>query len=190
MGIASSDRLGPGSQVDCCTPRTMAMEGQALMQRLPEALQQFRQERLQSLRPPQEFFDVQRVSKPADMGVATQRIKYNVNYFSGNYILLFLLLAVYSLLTNPLLLIAIAFLIGGYIGINRFILEPVQFGSTTVEPKHLYMVLLIVGIPILWIAAPIASLFWLVGSSSVLILSHAALVEPGVESEYGTVQGV
>ncbi|TKA52185.1 hypothetical protein B0A53_05029 [Rhodotorula sp. CCFEE 5036] len=182
------------------------MEGQALMQRLPEALQQFR-ERLQSLRPPQEFFDVQkslsilastpitsqgemRVSKPADMGVATQRIKYNVNYFSGNYILLFLLLAVYSLLTNPLLLIAIAFLIGGYIGINRFIPEPVQFGSTTVEPKHLYMVLLIVGIPILWIAAPIASFFWLVGSSSVLILSHAALVEPGVESEYGTVQGV
>lgn len=78
----------------------------------------------------------------------------------------------------------------GYIGINRFIPEPVQFGSTTIEPKHLYMVLLIVGIPILWIAAPIASFFWLVGSSSVLILSHAALVEPGVESEYGTVQGV
>lgn len=75
-------------------------------------------------------------------------------------------------------------------GINRFIPEPVQFGSTTIEPKHLYMVLLIVGIPILWLAAPIAAFFWLVGSSSVLILSHAALVEPGVESEYGTVQGV
>lgn len=148
-----------------------------------------------------------------------------------------LLLAVYSLLTNPLLLIALAFLIGvrpavlvslkgplppqllpletvlsstwltplslsllpsplfltgvqGYVGINRFIPEPVQFGSTTVEPKHLYMLLFIVGIPILWISAPIASFFWLVGSSSVLILGHAALLEPGVESEYGTVQGV
>uniref|UniRef100_A0A0K3CCQ9 PRA1 family protein n=1 Tax=Rhodotorula toruloides TaxID=5286 RepID=A0A0K3CCQ9_RHOTO len=148
------------------------MEAQQLMQRLPETLNQFR-ERLQTLRPPQEFFNVQRVSKPADMGVQ-----------------LILLLAVYSLLTNPLLLIALAFLIGGYIGINRFIPEPVQFGSTTIEPRHLYMVLLIVGIPILWISAPIASFFWLVGSSSVLILGHAALVEPGVESEYGTVQGV
>ncbi|GAA5856867.1 hypothetical protein JCM3775_000729 [Rhodotorula graminis] len=165
------------------------MEPQALMQRLPDAVQQFR-ERLQSLRPPQEFFDMQRVSRPADMSVATGRVKYNVNYFSGNYILLILLLAVYSLLTNPLLLIALAFLIGGYVGINRFIPEPVQFGSTTVEPKHLYMLLFIVGIPILWISAPIASFFWLVGSSSVLILGHAALLEPGVESEYGTVQGV
>ncbi|GJN90965.1 hypothetical protein Rhopal_003979-T1 [Rhodotorula paludigena] len=165
------------------------MDTQSLAQRLPEAVTQFR-ERLQSLRPPNEFFDMQRVSKPADLNAATQRIKYNVNYFSGNYILLILLLAVYSLLTNPLLLIALAFLIGGYIGINKFIPEPVQFGSTTIEPRHLYMVLLIVGIPILWLSAPLSAFFWLVGSSSVLILGHAAIVEPGVESEYGQVQGV
>ncbi|GAA6010027.1 Yip3p [Rhodotorula paludigena] len=165
------------------------MDTQSLAQRLPEAVTQFR-ERLQSLRPPNEFFDMQRVSKPADLNAATQRIKYNVNYFSGNYILLILLLAVYSLLTNPLLLIALAFLIGGYIGINKFIPEPVQFGSTTIEPRHLYMVLLIVGIPILWLSAPLSAFFWLVGSSSVLILGHAAVVEPGVESEYGQVQGV
>lgn len=52
------------------------------------------------------------------------------------------------------------------------------------------MVLLIVGIPILWLSAPLSAFFWLVGSSSVLILGHAAIVEPGVESEYGQVQGV
>ncbi|BGP16743.1 hypothetical protein JCM10213_006510 [Rhodosporidiobolus nylandii] len=165
------------------------MEGQSLMERIPGQLQEFRT-RLQSLRPPQEFFDMQRISRPADMGVATSRIKYNVNYFSGNYIFLVLLLAVYSLLTNPLLLIAMAFLIGGFIGIQRFIPEPVQFGSTVVEPKHLYTTLLVIGLPILWFAAPLAAFFWLVGSSSVLILGHAALLEPGVESEYGSVQTV
>ncbi|GAA6018765.1 hypothetical protein JCM10207_005572 [Rhodosporidiobolus poonsookiae] len=165
------------------------MESASLMERLPHQLQEFRT-RMQTLRPPQEFFDVQRVSKPADMGVASSRIRYNLNYYSGNYICLVLLLAVYSLLTNPLLLIALAFLIGGFIGINRFIPEPVQFGSTTVEPRHLYMVLLIVGLPILWFAAPIATFFFLVGSSVVLIGTHAVLLEPGVESEYGQVQGV
>ncbi|GAA5844625.1 hypothetical protein JCM11251_002127 [Rhodosporidiobolus azoricus] len=143
------------------------------------------QTRLQTLRPPQE-----RVSRPADMGVATSRIKYNTNYFSGNYIFLVLLLAVYSLLTNPLLLIALAFLIGGFIGINRFFPEPIQLGSTVIEPKHLYGTLLVIGLPILWFAAPIATFFWLVGSSAVLILGHAALLEPGVESEYGNVQTV
>ncbi|GAA5857883.1 hypothetical protein JCM8547_006016 [Rhodosporidiobolus lusitaniae] len=166
------------------------MEGQSLMERLPTQLQEFRQTRLQTLRPPQEFFDVQRVARPADMSVATSRIKYNVNYFSGNYIFLVLLLAVYSLLTNPLLLIAIGFLVGGFIGIQKFFPEPFQVGSTTVEPKHLYSTLLVIGLPILWFAAPIATFFWLVGSSAVLILGHAALLEPGVESEYGSVQTV
>ncbi|GAA6032286.1 hypothetical protein JCM8097_008099 [Rhodosporidiobolus ruineniae] len=166
------------------------MESQSLMERLPAQLQDFRQTRLQTLRPPQEFFDVQRVSRPADMGVATSRIKYNVNYYSGNYIFLVLLLAVYSLLTNPLLLIALAFLIGGFIGINKFFPEPIQLGSTVIEPKHLYGTLFVIGLPILWFAAPIATFFWLVGSSSVLILAHAALLEPGPESEYGSVQTV
>ncbi|GAA5973792.1 hypothetical protein JCM11641_003160 [Rhodosporidiobolus odoratus] len=165
------------------------MEGQSLMERIPGQLENFRT-RMQTLRPPQEFFDMQRVSRPADMGVATSRIKYNVNYFSGNYIFLVLLLAVYSLLTNPLLLIAMAFLVGGFVGIQRFIPEPVQFGNTTVEPKHMYYGLFGIGLPILWFAAPLAAFFWLVGSSSVLILGHAAILEPGVESEYSSVQTV
>jgi len=34
----------------------------------------------------------------------------------------------------------------------------------------------------LWFAAPLSTFFWLVGSSMVLILGHASLMEPGVES--------
>ncbi|GAA5925304.1 hypothetical protein JCM1841_001927 [Sporobolomyces salmonicolor] len=165
------------------------MDAQALMQRLPERLEQFR-ERLQTLRPPQEFFDMQRVSRPVDMTVATQRVTYNTKYFAGNYLLLVSLLAVYSLLTNPLLLIALAFLVGGFAAINKFITQDVEFGSTVVTQKHLYSGLFVIGLPILWFAAPIATFFWLVGSSAVLILGHAALLEPGVESEYGSVQTV
>ncbi|KDE03883.1 hypothetical protein, variant [Microbotryum lychnidis-dioicae p1A1 Lamole] len=171
-------------------PQKLAsMEPQALINRLPDAIQQFR-ERLSMLRPPQEFFDISRVNRPADMGVASQRISYNTKHFSGNYIVLILLLAIYSLLTNPLLLIAIGFLAGGFIGITRFITEPVEIAGTVITPKTCYTALLIIGIPILWIAAPIATFFWLVGSSSVLILAHAAIMEPGVESEYGSVQTV
>lgn len=55
---------------------------------------------------------MQRISRPSDVGVATARINYNTRFFSGNYIAIFLMLALYSLLTNPLLLIAIGFLGG------------------------------------------------------------------------------
>jgi len=133
---------------------------------------------------------MQRVSRPADLNVATQRITYNTRFFSGNYIVIILILAIYSLLTNPLLLIAIGFLVGGFAAINRFIPEPVAFGDTIVTQKTLYTALFCIGLPILWFAAPIATFFWLVGSSSVLIVGHAALMEPGVESEYGSVQTV
>ena len=42
----------------------------------------------------------------------------------------------------------------------------------------------------MWFASPVSTFFWLVGSSSILILGHASLMEPGVESEYAGVEGV
>jgi hypothetical protein len=40
----------------------------------------------------------------------------------------------------------------------------------------------------LWIASPFALIFWLFGSSAILVLGHAAFTEPPVSSEY-TVSG-
>lgn len=94
------------------------------------------------------------------------------------------------MLTNPLLLIAIGFLFGGFVAITKYITEDVQFGSTVVTQRNMYTALLILGLPMLWFAAPIATLMWLIGSSAVLIVGHAALMEPGVEAEYGSVQTV
>lgn len=42
----------------------------------------------------------------------------------------------------------------------------------------------------LFIASPLSVLFWLVASSVMLILFHAMLMEPGLESEYGEVETV
>lgn len=63
-----------------------------------------------------------------------------------------------------------------------------QVGEHVVTQKSLYIGLFVIGLPLLWWASPVATFFWLVGSSAVLILFHAALLEPGVESEYATVQ--
>jgi hypothetical protein len=90
-------------------------------------------------------------------------------YFSANYAIVIALLAVYSLLTNILLLFAGAFLIGGFIAINRFgeqrhwtvtlnatahlhptdahalANEPFEFQGRTITPQNLYIALFVIG---------------------------------------------
>jgi len=156
--------------------------------RVANGLKSFRETRLSALRPPSEFFDYQRISRPADFNQATSRISYNTKYFSGNYGLIVAILAVYALITSPLLLISLGFLVGGFAAINRFAPEPMQVGDQIVTQKHLYTGLFVIGLPLLWWSSPIGTFFWLVGASSVLILGHASVIEPGIESEYTTVQ--
>lgn len=111
-------------------------------------------------------------------------------------------------LTNPLLLIAIGFLVGGFAAINKFGTsppsyplatptqqtdvsqtgpDPLQVGEHVVTQKSLYTILFVVGIPLLWFASPLSTIFWIVGASALLILGHASLMEPGIESEYAQV---
>jgi len=156
--------------------------------RVTDTLKSFRETRLSALRPPSEFFDYQRISRPADLNQATSRITYNTKYFSGNYGLIVAVLAVYALITSPLLLISLGFLVGGFAAINRFAPEPMQVGDHVITQKSLYTALFVIGLPLLWWSSPISTFFWLVGASSVLILGHATVVEPGIESEYATVQ--
>ena len=62
-----------------------------------------------------------------------------------------------------------------------------QVGDHVVTQKSLYMGLFVIGLPLLWLSSPLGTFFWLVGASGVLILTHASVIEPGVESEYASV---
>ena len=66
--------------------------------------------------------------------------------------------------------------------------EPLHIGDYVITQKSLYTALFVIGLPLLYMSSPVWTFFWLVGASSCLILGHAALIEPGVESEYATVQ--
>jgi hypothetical protein len=67
--------------------------------------------------------------------------------------------------------------------------DATQFGEHTVTQKHLYLGLFVIGLPLLWLASPISTIFWIIGASAVLVLGHACLMEPGVESEYAAIDG-
>lgn len=66
--------------------------------------------------------------------------------------------------------------------------EPLQLGEHVVTQKSLYTGLFVIGIPLLWFASPLSTIFWIIGASAFLILGHACLMEPGIESEYAQVQ--
>ncbi|KAE8538356.1 hypothetical protein D1P53_004709 [Cryptococcus gattii VGV] len=155
-----------------------------------EVVKHFRETKLSTLKSPQEFFDHRQLSRPKNMNEATSRVTYNTRHYSGNYLIVIAVLAVYALITNPLLLIALAFLAGGFAAINKFAPEPMQVGDHIITQKSLYTALFLIGFPLLWIASPVSTFFWLVGSSAILILGHAVLMEPGVESEYAGIEQV
>ena len=155
--------------------------------RATEVIKSIKETRLSGLRPVSEFFDYQRISRPADLNQATSRISYNTRYFSGNYGAVIGALTVYALITNMWLVFSIAFLVLGFMAINKFGTEPTQVGEHTITQKHLYTGLFVIGIPMVWFSNPFGTFFWLVGASGVLILGHASLLEPGVESDYATI---
>ncbi|KAF8070618.1 prenylated rab acceptor PRA1 [Lyophyllum atratum] len=156
--------------------------------RVNDVLKSLKETRFSGIRSPAEFFDYQRISRPADLNQATSRISYNTRYFSANYGLIIAALAVYAIISKYELLISIAFLVFGFAAINKFAPEATQFGEHTITQKHLYTCLFVIGIPLLWMASPVSAIFWIVGASGALILGHACMLEPGVESDYATIQ--
>ena len=63
-----------------------------------------------------------------------------------------------------------------------------QVGDQVITQKTLYIGLFVIGIPLLLFSSPLGTFFWLVGASSFIILFHACFMEPGIESEYASVE--
>lgn len=72
--------------------------------------------------------DVRRISRPNGLGEVQSRISYNLGRYSSNYSVIFALLALYALITNPLLLFVIALAIGGMLGIGKLAGENLVIG--------------------------------------------------------------
>jgi hypothetical protein len=110
-------------------------------------------------------------------------------------------------ITDYLLLFSLAFLVGGFTLINKFGMctssrahpsqiftrsitapEATQVGEHTITQKHLYVGLFVIGIPMFLWAGPIGTFFGIFFGSTLLILIHASILEPGVESDYASIQ--
>lgn len=136
------------------------------------------------MRPPQEFFDIKRISKPQNFGELQSRVSYNLKYFQTNYFIIVSMLSIYSLLTNLLLLFVIFFVAFGIFGINKLEGADLEIGPLRLTNSQLYTGLLVVAVPLGFLASPISTVLWLIGASSVSVLSHASFLEKPVETAF------
>lgn len=95
-----------------------------------------------------------------------------------------LVLSVYALVTNLLLLFVILFVAGGILGISRLNGNDLVLPLGRFNTSQLYTGLLVVAVPLGFLASPISTMMWLIGSSAVAVLSHASFMEKPIETVF------
>ncbi|RMZ92648.1 hypothetical protein DV736_g109, partial [Chaetothyriales sp. CBS 134916] len=126
--------------------------------------------RFANLKPVSEFLDLKRLSKPNNFAEIQTRVNYNLAYFSSNYAVVFVMLAIYSLITNPWLLFDIIFVAFGMWFIGKLKGGDLEIGTIKATTSQLYTGLLCIAVPIAFFSGPFATLLWLIGASGVTIL--------------------
>jgi len=140
--------------------------------------------RFANLRPVTEFFDLKRLSKPQNFGEVQTRVNYNLSYFSSNYAAVFVMLSIYSLLTNLLLLFVIILVVGGMWGIGKLGGRDLDVGFVRATPSQLYTGLLVLAVPLgIW-ASPFSTVLWLIGATGVTVIGHASFMDKPIESAF------
>lgn len=140
--------------------------------------------RFANLRPVSEFLDIKRVSKPQNFAEVQSRVNYNLGYFSSNYAVVFVMLCIYALLTNPWLLFDIIFVVLGMYLIGKLNGQDLEIGQTRLTTSQLYTGLYVIAIPIGLISSPFSTIMWLIGASGVVILGHASLMDKPLEEAF------
>ncbi|KAI9885886.1 MAG: hypothetical protein M1823_002311 [Watsoniomyces obsoletus] len=140
--------------------------------------------RFANLKPISEFLDFKRLSKPSSVGDIQTRMNYNLGYFSSNYAVVFVMLTVYSLLSNLTLLFAITLLVVGMYGIGKLQGRDLELAGNRATSSQLYTGLLVITVPLgIW-ASPVATALWLIGAAGVTILGHASLMDRPIENAF------
>lgn len=111
-------------------------------------------------------------------------MSYNLGYYSANYVAIVAILSVYALVTNFLLMFVIFLVAGGVFGISRLNGNDLVLPFGRFNASQLYTGLMIVAIPLTFLASPISTMMWLIGSSIVTVGSHAALMEKPIETVF------
>ncbi|KAI8481919.1 PREDICTED: prenylated Rab acceptor protein 1-like [Branchiostoma belcheri] len=148
------------------------------------AAREWLEKRRGNVRPWAEFIATAKFRAPANPAAWGKRVMKNVEYYQSNYLFVFLGLVVYCILTNPLLLIALAACLGAcYIIKIRSDEKKLMLMGKELSVAQQYGVVAVASFPLFWLASAGTAVFWVIGASFFLIMLHASLHVEGGEDE-------
>merc|ERR1719347_1850205 len=139
------------------------------------ALKEWFGKRRANIRPLGQFFNTSNFQVPPSAGRLTKRLYKNVEYFQSNYVMVFIVLVLYCLLTSPLLLIVIAASGGAaYIAALKNAERKLSIAGHEVSLAQQYGLIGVCSIPFFLLAGAGGVVFWVLGASLFFITGHAA----------------
>lgn len=140
--------------------------------------------RRESVAPWGQFFNTTKFKAPKTIPKAGTRIVANIDKFQSNYLFVFLGLVAFSILTSPLLLIAIAASLGAcYIVSLKNAERPLSLMGKEVPVAHQYAGVAVLSFPVFWLAGAGGAIFWLIGASVFVIMIHATMFDSSDPAE-------
>jgi len=140
--------------------------------RLKEMFSHWKSERMGSMRGWGLFCDRSKFGPPKIAEIYS-RMKNNVQYFQTNYILVFVLLAIYCILTNFLFLIGLVLIAVLWFYVFYWRAQPVVIYKHEVTQKEKTIAIGVVSLLLCYWAQVGNVLFWLFGATITLVLLHA-----------------
>merc|ERR1711997_523650 len=139
------------------------------------ALKEWFGKRRANIRPLGQFFNTSNFQVPPSAGRLTKRLYKNVEYFQSNYVMVFIVLVLYCLISSPLLLIVIAATGGAcYIAGLKNADRKLSITGHEVSLAQQYGLIGVCSIPFFLIAGAGGVVFWVLGASLFFITGHAA----------------
>ncbi|XP_038209371.1 prenylated Rab acceptor protein 1 isoform X1 [Zerene cesonia] len=134
---------------------------------------------LSTRKPWTQFVATDNFKAPASIPRLSRRFYRNVEYFQANYLMIFLGLFAYCLITSPLLLIAMVASAFGYkkltSGPNTW-----KIGGWELTKTQQYMVAAGCSTLLMWLAGAGAVLFWVLGATVTVVALHASFFDAEV----------
>merc|ERR1712098_583073 len=174
MGSVEVD-LGAAQQDLEDTEKTWGMSLPVPLNMSQPLLKEWVGKRRANLRPVATFFNTAHFQVPPSAGRLSKRLLKNLDYFQSNYVLVFLVLVLYCLVSSPLLLIVIAATGGAcYFAQAKAKERKLAIAGHEVSLAQQYGAISVCSIPFYLLAGAGAIVFWVLGASLFFITGHAA----------------
>merc|ERR1712032_1212061 len=127
-----------------------------------------------NLRPVGTFFNTANFQVPPSAGRLSKRLVKNVDYFQSNYVLVFLILVLYCLISPPLLIVIAGAGGAAYFASIKNETRKIAIAGHEVTLAQQYAAIATASIPFFLLAGAGGIVFWVLGASLFFITAHAA----------------